>query len=135
MAIKDITKTQTHLFLCNGSSCKNKGAEESTKIIRETIKECGLHETIHTTKTLCNARCDDGPVVIVQPEGIWFKEITPDAARDFVVRGLVNDEMPLEKFLYHYLSPTINSNSIPRENVHDGPPSENKVDKQKIETI
>ncbi|MFM8912557.1 MAG: (2Fe-2S) ferredoxin domain-containing protein [Flammeovirgaceae bacterium] len=118
MAIKDMTKVHTHLFLCNGGTCKEKGAEESTRIIRETIKECGLHERVHTTKTLCNARCDDGPIVIVQPEGLWLKEITPDVARDFVLRGLVNNEPIPEKFLYQYGSETINSDSIPRENVH-----------------
>lgn len=107
-----------HLFLCNGSACKSKGAEESTKIIRDTIKECGLYEKVHTTKTLCNGRCDDGPVVIVQPEGVWFKEITPETARSFVLQGIVNDEPMHEKFLYQYHSAEINSDSIPRENVH-----------------
>jgi (2Fe-2S) ferredoxin len=118
MAIKDLRLVKTHLFLCNGSTCKSKGAEESTKIIRETIKECGLHEQVHTTKTMCNGRCDDGPVVIVQPEGVWFKEIIPETARNFVLQGIVNDEPMHEKFLYQYHSTEINSDSIPRENVH-----------------
>ena len=118
MAIKDLTKVRTHLFLCNGSTCKSKGAEESTKIIRETIHACGLHDQVHTTKTMCNGRCDDGPVLIVQPEGQWYKEITPEIARDFVMRGIVYDEAVPEKFLYQYHSDTINSDSIPRENVH-----------------
>lgn len=75
MAIKDMTKVQTHMFLCTGGTCKEKGAEASTKIIRETIKECGLHDRVHMTKTLCNARCYDSPIEIAQPEGLWFKEI------------------------------------------------------------
>ena len=127
MAIKDLTKVQTHLFLCNGSTCKNKGAEESTKIIRETIQENGLHEMIHTTKTLCNGRCDDGPVVIVQPEGQWYKEITPEVARDFVIRGLVKDEAVIEKFLYQYGDAIVHSDSIPRENEHDHAVTEGKT--------
>jgi (2Fe-2S) ferredoxin len=118
MAIKDLTLVNTHLFLCNGGTCKSKGAEESTQIIRETIQACGLQGQVHTTKTLCNGRCDDGPVVIVQPEGQWFKEITPDIARDFVLRGLVLNEPIPEKFLYQYGAPTINSSSIPRDNLH-----------------
>ncbi len=118
MAIKDLKLVRTHLFLCNGGTCKSKGAEESTKIIRDTIEEYGLHEQVHTTKTLCNGRCDDGPVVIVQPEGLWFKEITPESGRDFVIRGIVNNEAVPEKFLYQYHSTEINSDSIPRENVH-----------------
>jgi hypothetical protein len=34
MAIKDLSKIDKHLFLCNGGSCKLLGAEESTAAIR-----------------------------------------------------------------------------------------------------
>jgi (2Fe-2S) ferredoxin len=127
MAIKDLTKVQAHLFLCNGGTCKNKGAEESTKIIRETIHAHGLHDVVHTTKTLCNGRCDDGPVVIIQPNGQWYKEITPEVAKDFVIRGLVKDEPALEKFLYRYGDAIVHSDSIPRENEHNHPVPESKT--------
>ena len=64
MAIKDLTKVISHLFLCNGSSCKKNDGEHVTNSFREAIADAGLHETVHTTKTLCSGRCDDGPIVI-----------------------------------------------------------------------
>ena len=89
MAIKNITEVETHLFLCNGGSCCQKGAEESTRRIREYIADEGLEKTVHTTKTYCNGRCDDGPVVIAMPEGKWFKNVTPENAKRFVKEYLV----------------------------------------------
>ena len=87
MTIKDLTRVERHLFLCNGSSCAARGAAESTTALREEIHARGLDECVHTTKTLCNGRCDDGPVVIVQPDGLWYKYVDPTAARRITPAG------------------------------------------------
>jgi (2Fe-2S) ferredoxin len=102
MAIKDLTLIKKHLFLCNGGSCKLLGAEESSAALREAITENGLSDVVHTTKTLCNGRCKDGPIVIAQPDGIWFKKITMENAASFVNEFLVMKAIPQDKFLYQY---------------------------------
>ena len=89
MAIKNITEVDVHLFMCNGGTCCQKGAEESTRKIREYIADEGLDRTVHTTKTYCNGRCDDGPIVIAMPEGKWFKNVTPQNAKRFVKEYLL----------------------------------------------
>lgn len=102
MAIKDLTIVKTHLFLCSGGTCKSRGAEESTIAIRMAIHTHGLADTVHTTKTLCNGRCNDGPVVISMPEGIWFKEMTADKAEDFVTGYLEQGVVPGQERLFKY---------------------------------
>jgi (2Fe-2S) ferredoxin len=102
MAIKNITEVETHLFLCNGGSCCKMGAEESTRKIREYIADEGLDKTVHTTKTYCNGRCDDGPVVIAMPEGKWFKNVTPENAKRFVKEYLLVKNGCEKLSLYKY---------------------------------
>ena len=102
MAIKDLNKVDKHLFLCNGGSCKLLGAEESTAAIRAYIKDCGMDESIHTTKTLCNGRCKDGPIVIAQPDGIWFKGITRELAGTLVLEFLICRIVPENLVLFRY---------------------------------
>lgn len=109
MAIKDLTKVNVHLFICNGGSCKQKGADECTGIIRSVLEEFGFSESVFTTRTLCNGRCNDGPIIISQPYGIWFKQITVDKARDFVKCYIVKGEVPLANRLYVYGEESINS--------------------------
>src|SRR5512141_2058127 len=92
MAIKDLTKVRTHLFLCNGGSCKLLGDEESTAAVRAAIEDFGLTDEIHTTKTLCNGRCKDGPIIISQPDGIWFKMMGKEKADAFVKQFLVEQQ-------------------------------------------
>ena len=102
MAIKDLTKIRQHLFLCNGASCKLLGAEESTLAIRTAIFESGLSDEIHTTKTLCNGRCKDGPIVISHPHGLWFKKMVKEEAEGFVKNYLGLQIIPVQKVLYEY---------------------------------
>jgi (2Fe-2S) ferredoxin len=102
MAIKDLTKIKKHLFLCSGGSCKLLGAEEGIAAVRQAITERGLSDEVHTTKTLCNGRCKDGPIIIAQPDGIWFKRMGKEKAESFVGEFLVRDSVPWEDVLYEY---------------------------------
>lgn len=100
MAIKDLTQIKKHLFLCSGQSCKLLGAEESTIAIRAAITDEGISEATHTTKTLCNGRCKDGPIVIALPEGLWFKKMTKDKAVSFVKTFLLENTVNPDDVLF-----------------------------------
>ena len=113
MAIKDLTRVERHLFLCNGSSCAARGAAESTTALREEIHARGLDECVHTTKTLCNGRCDDGPVVIVQPDGLWYKYVDPTAARRIVAEHLKAGAAVDAHVLYVWGDPAIDDRQVP----------------------
>ena len=102
MAIKDLTQVQRHLFLCNGGTCKQNGSEESSAAIRKAIADAGLNNEIHTTKTLCNGRCKDGPIVISQPEGIWFKQMATENVAPFVKTFLLDGIIPKQLYLFRY---------------------------------
>lgn len=122
MAIKDLTHVARHLFLCNGSSCAARGAAASTVALREEIEARGLHECIHTTKTLCNGRCDDGPIVIVQPDGLWYKYMDPAAARRVVVEHLGAGTPVEAHVLYAWGDRAIDDRPVPGVSVP--PPAE-----------
>ncbi|MFC3559081.1 (2Fe-2S) ferredoxin domain-containing protein [Pedobacter jamesrossensis] len=109
MAIKDLTIVKTHLFMCNGGSCKSKGSEESIVEIRKLIEEAGIGETIHTTKTLCNGRCNDGPIVIAMPRGFWFSKLTVPRVKDWIDGFIIRGETPTENLLFTYGSQEINN--------------------------
>ncbi|TAF97683.1 MAG: (2Fe-2S) ferredoxin domain-containing protein [Cytophagia bacterium] len=100
MAIKDLTLIKKHLFLCAGGTCKKNGVEDSIVALRERVAELGLSEQIHTTKTLCNGRCQDGPIVIVQPDGLWYQKVDAEVARRIVDEHLHNNQ-PLEDLILY----------------------------------
>ncbi len=112
MAIKNLIQVKKHLILCNGEPCTLNGANNAIDFLRKSIKKCGLHDEIHTTRTLCNGRCDDGPIVIVYPDGIWYKNVDETVAEDIVKRHLMDEEIVQENVLYIHNNKNINSQSI-----------------------
>lgn len=84
MATWDLSKTQHHLLICNGSSCNKAGAEELTLAVRKEISDRGLDDTIHTTRTKCNGRCKDKCVLIAYPAGHWYKGLEAEEAPVFI---------------------------------------------------
>ncbi|MDQ0243452.1 (2Fe-2S) ferredoxin [Bacillus fengqiuensis] len=72
------------LFLCSGKSCIRNGAEDVTKSIRDEIRQSNAGHDIHTTKTLCNGKCKEGPIVIVYPDDVWYGEMAEDEGRKLI---------------------------------------------------
>lgn len=60
------------------------GADELTQEIRNEIREQGLEDVIHTTRTRCNGRCRDNCVVIHYPMGTWYQGMQPNDAKAFI---------------------------------------------------
>lgn len=102
MATWNLAGTKHHVLICNGGSCMRKGGEEVTSAIREEIARLELHSDVHTTRTRCNGRCDDACVVIVYPEGIWYKAITPEVGKKLVQQHLLNGQPLAEAMMYRY---------------------------------
>jgi (2Fe-2S) ferredoxin len=100
MTTWNLTGTNTHLLICNGSSCMKKGGEEVTQAIRDEITSKGLDSKIHTTRTRCNGRCKDACVVIAYPQGNWYRVETPDFGRQ-IVRNIDDGEF-VPQMIYQF---------------------------------
>ncbi|HZH59912.1 MAG TPA: (2Fe-2S) ferredoxin domain-containing protein [Metabacillus sp.] len=102
MTTWNLTETKHHVLICNGSSCMRKGGEEVTQAIREEITNLDLDNRIHTTRTRCNGRCKDACVVVVYPEGVWYKAGTPELAKEIVQEHLVGGKVIEDSVIYTY---------------------------------
>lgn len=102
MTTWNLNGTKRHVLICNGSSCMRKGGEEVTQAIRDEINRLNIDADIHTTRTRCNGRCKDACVVIVYPEGNWFKEITPQLGRKMVQNHMQKNNGLKDSVLYEY---------------------------------
>lgn len=91
MTTWDLSGMKSHLFICNGSSCMRKGAEDITIAIRDEIAQLGMDKQIHTTRTRCNGRCKDACIVIAYPQGSWYKASTSDIGRK-IVRDCISQQ-------------------------------------------
>lgn len=101
MTTWNLQQTRCHLLVCNGSSCMQRQADEVTLAIRDEISALGLDRHIHTTRTRCNGRCADACVVVAYPEGIWYKDMTPEEGRLLVRKHNAGERLE-EKIVYEF---------------------------------
>lgn len=107
MATWNLEETRCHLLICNGGSCMMRGAEDVTQAIRDEIANLGADKWMHTTRTCCNGRCADACVVIAYPEGVWYKEITPEMGKQLVrkhVSGRKLEEQVVYSYNHHFVA-------------------------------
>jgi len=90
-------KPKYHVFVCSSSRItgQQKGycfSKDSVSIIQkfmEEIEERELGGDILVTNTGCLGICNKGPIVIVYPDGVWYK-VTVDDVTEIVEEHLEN---------------------------------------------
>jgi (2Fe-2S) ferredoxin len=50
----------------------------------EELEERGLSDDVMITNTGCFGICSQGPIVVVYPENIWYKEVSEDDVLEIV---------------------------------------------------
>jgi NADH:ubiquinone oxidoreductase subunit F (NADH-binding)/(2Fe-2S) ferredoxin/Pyruvate/2-oxoacid:ferredoxin oxidoreductase delta subunit len=67
-----------NLMLCTGTGCVSNGAFEIKEALERELVRHGLDEEVGIVKTGCNGFCANGPIVVVQPDGIFYQKLTTD---------------------------------------------------------
>lgn len=103
MATWNLTGTKHHILICNGGSCMRNIGDEVTQAIRDEILRNDADSDIHTTRTRCNGRCEDACVAILYPQGIWYRNVTPEAGKQLVREVTRGNVCPVsERIIYTY---------------------------------
>jgi (2Fe-2S) ferredoxin len=92
-----------HVFLCTGPNCcTEETGQESWDTLKKTMKEAGLVAApggCYRTKVGCLRICENGPTLVVYPEGTWYQGMTPDRIPLLVQQHLVEGK-PVEEWVF-----------------------------------
>jgi (2Fe-2S) ferredoxin len=78
-------KFQRHVFVCvneraagdSRGCCKSRGAEAVLEAFKEKLHAKGLKRIVRPNKAGCLDQCEQGSVVVVYPDAVWYGHVQP----------------------------------------------------------
>ena len=97
-AIPNDGNKQRTIFVCQGTGCVSGKSIEITNAIEKVVKEAGLSD-VKVDFTGCHGFCEQGPIVIINPEGVFYTHVKVEDATE-IVESHLRDGKPVERLFY-----------------------------------
>jgi (2Fe-2S) ferredoxin len=87
---------ETHVFACINERpeghprgcCKNRGAVRLRTYMKARAKELGI-PGVRINQSGCLDRCELGPVMVIYPEGVWYRYDTAEDVDEILQKHLI----------------------------------------------
>ena len=110
-----------HLFVCAGPDCAPSEAGAATwDYVKRRMKELDLtgpSGPAYRTKCACLRICTGGPIAVVYPEGIWYRNVTPENAERIIQEHVIHGR-PVPDLAFAR-NPLFATGSVPRVSSFD----------------
>lgn len=91
---------QKQVFFCmnersGGDCCKNKKSKKAHEHARDLVKELGLKGKggVRVNQTDCLGRCNEGPLLVIYPDGNWYTYKDMDDVEEIIRTDVVKGEI------------------------------------------
>jgi NADH:ubiquinone oxidoreductase subunit F (NADH-binding)/(2Fe-2S) ferredoxin len=94
-----MTTYRSDLLLCGGTGCHASGSQEVKDVLKRELARRKLEHEIRIIETGCNGFCAQGPIMIVQPENIFYQKLTKEDIPHLVEEHFLKGR-PVKRLFY-----------------------------------
>jgi NADH:ubiquinone oxidoreductase subunit F (NADH-binding)/(2Fe-2S) ferredoxin/NAD-dependent dihydropyrimidine dehydrogenase PreA subunit len=92
---------KTTVALCTGTACRASRTIPFKQMLEAELEKHDLKDKVKILATGCHGFCEQGPVMVIRPKGIFYCHVKPEDAAEIVERTIIKGE-PIERLLYVY---------------------------------
>ena len=85
--------------VCAGSTCNATGRAALSDALRAELDKRGLGDKVRVVLTGCHGLCQEGPIIVVHPQGVFYPRLKPKDIAEIVATSVVGDGV-VERLLY-----------------------------------
>jgi NADH-quinone oxidoreductase subunit F len=89
---------QKTIFVCQGTGCISSGSDNVYEALRAEVDQQKL-KNVNVDFTGCHGFCEQGPNVVVEPDGIFYTHVQAEDAAEIILSHL-RDNKPVERLFY-----------------------------------
>ena len=87
------------VYVCRGTGCVSGGGDAVYEALKAELVNQGVKNT-EIDFSGCHGFCQQGPNVVVEPDGIFYTHVDADDAAD-IISLHIRDGKPVERLFYH----------------------------------
>lgn len=105
----DVPDHNLQVFFCLGARCAHRGAHALFQHLRRAMREkralASGPRRVMCARSSCLFPCNQGPLMVVHPEGVWYGALTPQRLDQIVARHFLNGQPVVDAIIHQQPGP------------------------------